>query len=125
MALKLLLFCAVLCWGADITVDDKKRINNMIRKDGYIIGLAPDSLEVFVEKRTRAKLNMILYEEHPDGLFSSSVLISWRLVMTVFTERFRSSFIPAAVCNVYMKETLLLCSLLLFIVLPAVYDSSE
>lgn len=77
----------------------------MIRKDGYIIGLAPDSLEVFVEKRTRAKLKMILYEEHPDGIFSSSVLISWRLVMTVFTERFRSSFIPAAVCNVYERNT--------------------
>uniref|UniRef100_A0A8C2D9I9 Pumilio homolog 1 n=1 Tax=Cyprinus carpio TaxID=7962 RepID=A0A8C2D9I9_CYPCA len=31
-------------------------------------------LQILLEKRTRAKLNMILYEEHPGGLFSSSVL---------------------------------------------------
>uniref|UniRef100_A0A8C2H7R2 Pumilio homolog 1 n=1 Tax=Cyprinus carpio TaxID=7962 RepID=A0A8C2H7R2_CYPCA len=30
-------------------------------------------LQILLEKRTRAKLNMILYEEHPGGLFSSSV----------------------------------------------------
>lgn len=35
---------------------DKNRINKMIRNSGSVIGLAPDSLEFTVERRTRAKL---------------------------------------------------------------------
>lgn len=44
----------------------KNMINKLIRKAGSVIGLNPDSLEVIVEKRTRAKLKMILcYKGHP------------------------------------------------------------
>lgn len=57
------IFNAVLCWGGSITVDDKNRINKMIRKAGLVISLTPDSLEVTGEKRTRAKLKSVLYFE--------------------------------------------------------------
>jgi len=43
-----------------ITVDEKNRINKLIRKAGSVIVLNPDSLEVIVEKITRAKLKIIL-----------------------------------------------------------------
>lgn len=95
------LFYAVLCWGGSITVEDKNRINKLIKKAGSVIGCTPDSLEVTCGKRIRAKLKTVLTSEsHPlhstfKGLRSS---FSERLVMPkCSTERLRRSFIPAAV----------------------------
>ena len=49
------LFYAVLCWGGSIPIDDKNRINKIIKRAGSVIGFNPDKLEVIVEKRTRNK----------------------------------------------------------------------
>ena len=95
------LFFAVLCWGGSITVMDKNRINKIIKKAGSVIGLPLDSLETTISKRTKTKLNSILcFDGHPlypvfDALRSS---FSNRLIMPpCSTERFRKSFVPAAV----------------------------
>ena len=89
------LFYAVLCWGGgSISVEDKNRINKLIKRAGSVIGLTPDALEVTVEKRMRSKVKMVLlFEGHPlhcvfKGLTSS---FSERLVMPrCSTERLRS-----------------------------------
>lgn len=82
-------------------MDDKNRINKMIRKAGSVMGFTPDSLEVIVEKRTRAKLKMILcYEGHPQNCIFSGLKSSFsgRLeIPQCSTERFRRFFIPTAV----------------------------
>ncbi len=54
------LFYAVLFWGSSITVNDKHRINTLIRKAGSVIGLDLDAFEVIVEKRTKV-LTKVLY----------------------------------------------------------------
>ncbi len=101
------LFYSVLCWGGSITVEDKNRINKMIRKAGSIIVFIPDSLEVIVEKRTRATLKMIFNSEgHPLNYIFSGLKSSFseRLVMPrCSTERFRRYFIPNAVRFFLMK----------------------
>lgn len=94
------LFYAVLCWGGSLSVDDKNRINKLIKRAGSVIGLIPDSLEVIVEKRMRSKLKIMFFEGHPlhsvfNGLRSS---FSERLIMPRFSsERLRRTFVPAAV----------------------------
>ncbi len=95
------LFYAVLCWGGSIPIEDRNRINKLIKRAGSVIGFSPDKLEVIVEKRTRTKLKTVLFfEDHPlhntfKDLKSS---FSERLVMPrCSTERLRRSFIPAAV----------------------------
>ena len=93
-------FFAVLCCGS-ITAMDKNRINKIIKKAGSVIGLPLDSLETTIAKRTKTKLNSILcfdcHSLYPvfDALRSS---FSNRLIMPpCSTERFRKSFVPAAV----------------------------
>ena len=95
------LFYAVLGWGGSISVEDKNRINKLIKRAGSVIGLNPDVLEVTVEKRISSKLKIVLlFEGHPlhnlfKGLRSS---FSERLVMPrCSSERMRRSFVPAAV----------------------------
>ena len=67
------LFHAVLCWGGSITVEDKTRINKLIKKAGSVISMTPDSLEGTLEKRIGAKLQMVMfYEGHPlYGVFNA------------------------------------------------------
>ncbi len=73
----------------------------MIRKAGSVIGLTSDSLEVIVEKRTKATLKRTLSFE---GYLLHSVFnrlrssLSERLVMPrCSTEQLRRSFVPAVV----------------------------
>ena len=95
------LFYAVLCWGGSITAIDKNRINKMIKKAGSVIGLPLDSLETIIAKRTRTKLNTILsFDGHPlYNIFYSlrSSFSSRYLMAPCSTERWRRSFVPAAV----------------------------
>ena len=53
-------------------MEDKNRINKLIKKAGSVIIMASDSLEVTLEKRIRAKLPMVLvYEGNPlCGIFN-------------------------------------------------------
>ena len=40
-----LLFCAVLCWGGGIVMDDKNRINKLLQKTRSVIGLTLEEKE--------------------------------------------------------------------------------
>ena len=95
------LFYAVLCWGGSITVMDKNRINKIIKKAVSVIGLPLDSLETTIAKRTKSKLNSILsFEGHPlyPVFYALRSSFSNRLLLpSISTERFRKSFVPAAV----------------------------
>lgn len=95
------LFYAVLSWGGSISVEDRNRINKLIKKSSSIIGLSLDSMDIILDKRMRAKVQTVLaLKDHPlhsifSGLKSS---FSERLVMPrCSTERLRNSFVPAAV----------------------------
>ncbi|KAF7669621.1 hypothetical protein LDENG_00166780 [Lucifuga dentata] len=60
------LFYAVLCWDSTITLEDRNRINELIKKAGSVIGMSPDSLEVILQKRTKAKLYTVLkHKDYP------------------------------------------------------------
>ena len=99
----LLVSCSMGCsaGGGSITAMDKNRINKLIKKAGSVIGLPLDSLETKLAKRLRTKLCSILsFEAHPFfGIFEAlRSTFSGRLRMPVCsTERFRRSFVPAAV----------------------------
>ncbi len=92
---------AALCWGGSNTADHKNNTNKIIRKAISVIGLTQDSLEVTVEKRTRAKLKTVLYfEGHPshsvfNGLRSS--FSEWWEMPRCSTEQLTRSLVPAAV----------------------------
>ena len=92
------LFYAVVCWGGSLTVEDRNRVNKLIKKAGSIIGMSPDSLEVITEQRTRRKLRTVLsHDDHPlHCTFVRSGRSKRLLLPKCSTERFRRSFVPAA-----------------------------
>lgn len=44
------LFCAVLCWGTGAKEKEAKRLIKLIKKEGPVIGVALDPLDVVVER---------------------------------------------------------------------------
>ena len=80
---------------------EKSRPNKLVRKAASVVGARLDSLEEVAERRMRSKISAILGNaSHPlyevvNGLRSS---FSGRLALPrCSTERFRRSFIPAAI----------------------------
>lgn len=93
---RVLFYAVVCCRGCGISSVDRNSINKLIGKAGSIIGLTPDSLKVIIQQRTGRKLKSVKENEnHPVFLASS---FSERLVMPrCSSERFKKSFVPAAV----------------------------
>ena len=96
------LFYAVVCWGNGLKTEDKNKINKLIRKAGSIIGVMPDPLEKILDKRMGQKIRRIMNcVDHPMQTVFSALKSSFsdRLLMPtpLNTERFRKSFVPAAV----------------------------
>lgn len=50
------LFYAVVCWGTGITAGDAKRLNKLIKKAAFVIGVDFDMLEVVAERKIMSKL---------------------------------------------------------------------
>ena len=96
-----ILFYGVIAWGGSITASDRNRLNKVLKKAGSVIGVPVDSLETVLAKRLNKKLRVIFcVEQHPfaDIFESMRSPFSGRLRMPVCsTERFRKSFVPAAV----------------------------
>ena len=64
--LESVLFYAVACWGGSLTVEDRNRLNKLIRKAGSIIGSCQSSVEEILEKRVMRKMRSVLSrDDHP------------------------------------------------------------
>ena len=95
------LFFAVVCWGGGIKAGEANRLNRLVKRASSVVGLKLDSLEAVAERRMRGKINAILCNpSHPlyDELWQLGSSFSHRLIPPrCKTERFRRSFIPAAI----------------------------
>ncbi|KAK0154709.1 RNA-directed DNA polymerase from mobile element jockey [Merluccius polli] len=95
------IFYAVVCWRAGSTDRDRSRLNKLIRRASSVLDGPLDSIEELGERRMLTKLTSIMDNtSHPlhdtvgslSSSFSSRLLHPW-----CKKERFRRSFIPAAV----------------------------
>lgn len=107
--------CPILCrflLECNLSWEDRNKINKLIRKAGSIIGLTPDLLEMIMEQSMGRKLKIIMQnEDHPMYYVSCELKSSFsnRLVIPrCSSERFRKSFVPAAVKFWTFQWTLLL-----------------
>ena len=95
------LFFAGACWGGGIKAGESNRLNKLVRKASSVVGLELDSLEVVVERRMRDKFKSIMGNpSHPlhAELWQMGSTFSHRLMFPrCKTERFRCSFVPAAI----------------------------
>ena len=92
---------AAICWGSSIRTRDLKRINKLIRKAGSVLGGTLETLEMIVQKRMLHKLmEMMEDSSHPlhNTLIKQQSVFSERLLQVrCKTERYRRSFLPAAI----------------------------
>ncbi len=95
------LFFAVVCWGGGIRAGEASRLNKLVRKASSVVGLELDSLESVAERRMKDKIKAILENpSHPlhDELWQMGSSFSHRIIPPrCKTERFRRSFVPAAI----------------------------
>ncbi|TKS65892.1 RNA-directed DNA polymerase from mobile element jockey [Collichthys lucidus] len=95
------IFYAVVCWRGSSTDRDRSRLNRLIRRASSVLDCPLDSTEEVGERRMLAKLTSIMDNpSHPlhDTVGSLSSSFSSRLIHPwCKKERFRRSFIPAAV----------------------------
>lgn len=93
------LFYAVVCWGGNMTLEDRNKLNKLIKKAGSITGICLSTVEQILEERVMRKVNSVmLKDDHPlYSLFVRSGRSQRLLLPNCSTERFRRSFIPAAI----------------------------
>ncbi|XP_055367950.1 uncharacterized protein LOC129604646 [Betta splendens] len=91
----------VVCWGSSITARDRKRLDRIIRKSSSVLGCTLDTVQEVGERRVLAKLTSIMDQvSHPleDSLSALESSFSSRLIHPrCVKERYRRSFLPAAV----------------------------
>ena len=92
---------AAICWGSSIRTRDLKRINKLIRKAGSVLGVTLEPLELIVQKRMLHKLMKMMEDSsHPlhDTVIKQQSVFSERLLQVrCKTERYKRSFLPAAI----------------------------
>lgn len=95
------IFFGVVCWGNCLIVRDRNRLDKLVRKCVSVMGRGVDSVGALVERRMRSMTQAILNNNrHPlhDTLSAQRSNRSDRLLsLRCRTERFRRSFIPAAI----------------------------
>ena len=95
------IFFGVVCWSSSITAADRKRLDKLIKKASSVLGCPLDSVQVVGERRMIAKLSSLMDNvSHPmqDTITALSSSFSDRLLHPkCVKERFRRSFLPAAV----------------------------
>ena len=92
---------AAICWGSSIRARDLKRLNKLIMKAGSVLGMTLEPLELIVQKRMLHKLLKIKEDSsHPLHITvkNQQSVFSERLrQVRCRTERYRTSFLPAAI----------------------------
>ena len=101
------IFYGVVCWGSSITAADRRRLDKLIKKASSFLGCPLEPVEEVVERRTTAKLSTIMDRDpHPlqHTLTALRSSVSDRMLHPkCVTERYRRSFLPAAV-RLYNKN---------------------
>ena len=60
------LFYAVVCWGGSTRKRDNGRLDRLVRKAGFVVGMELESLTTIAERRTLSRLHSILdNDRHP------------------------------------------------------------
>ena len=97
----------VVCWSSSITERDRKRLDKIIRKSSSVLGCPLDTVQQVGDRRVLDKLmSMLDHDCHPlqDTLSALESSFSERLIHPrCVKERFRRSFLPAAV-RLYNKN---------------------
>ena len=92
---------AVVCWGSCMTARDRNRLYKLVRKCVSVLGRRVVSVGDLVEDRTRKMMKAIIRNRsHPlhDTVVAQQSSRSDRLLSVhCRTERYRRSFIPAAI----------------------------
>ena len=92
---------AVVCWSSGSSERDRKRLNKLVRRAGSVLDCSLDSIEEVGERRMLAKLTSIMDNpSHPLHQTVSDLSSSFRgrlLHPRCKKERYRRSFIPAAI----------------------------
>ncbi|TWW57314.1 putative RNA-directed DNA polymerase from transposon BS [Takifugu flavidus] len=95
------IFYGIVCWSSSITDRDRKRMDRLVRRASSVLGCPLDSVEVVGNGRMMAKLSSMLNNtSHPlqDTLAALGSSFSERLLHPrCVKERYRRSFLPAAV----------------------------
>ena len=56
----------LICWGGNISKQDKGRLDGVIRKAGRVVGVQQHDIDTLIDKRTTDKMNVILSDRtHP------------------------------------------------------------
>ena len=94
-------FFAAVCWGSSIRASDTNRLDKIIKKAGYALGLRLESFETVVERRTLNKLLSITdNKQHPlhHTVARQRSTFSHRLLqLRCRRDRYRKSFPPHAI----------------------------
>ena len=93
---------SVICWGSSVSTADRKSLNRLVKKKASsALGCPLDPVEVVGERRMMAKLSSLMENmSHPmqDTLTALGSSFSDRLLHPrCVKERYRRSFLPAAV----------------------------
>jgi hypothetical protein len=92
---------AVACWSSSITERDIKKLDKVIKKSSSVLGCPLDSVREVGDRRVLAKLTaMLTHESHPLHYTLSALESSFSDRLRhprCVTERYRRSFLPAAV----------------------------
>ncbi|TWW64750.1 hypothetical protein D4764_22G0003970 [Takifugu flavidus] len=96
------IFYGIVCWSSSITDRDRKRMDRLVRRASSVLGCPLDSVEVVGNGRMMAKLSSMLNNASPpplqDTLTALGSSFSERLLHPrCVKERYRRSFLPAAV----------------------------
>ena len=94
------IFYGVVCWSSSISAADRKRLDKLIKRASSTLGCPSDSVQVVGESRMMDKLSSLLMQEsHPlqDTISALGSSFSKRLIHKCVKERYRRSFLPAAV----------------------------
>ncbi|KAL1276344.1 hypothetical protein QQF64_035967 [Cirrhinus molitorella] len=91
----------VVCWSSSITERERKKLDKVIKRSSFVLGCRLDSVREVGARRVLKKLTSMLdHDSHPlrDILLVLESSFSRRLLHPqCVKERFRRSFLPAAV----------------------------
>ena len=102
-------YCIV-CWGGSASEQDKKKINGIIKKSGYVIGDHQlPRLNSFYQSCLHRKFNSVLNDpSHPlyDDLSGSIIGRSGRMrCPAALTNRYKHTFVPMAISYINSIST--------------------
>ncbi|CAI5669586.1 unnamed protein product [Oreochromis niloticus] len=95
------IFYSVVCWSSGLSAAERKRLDKLIRKASSVLGCTLDPVQVVGDRRTLAKITSLMDRvSHPMHVNVAELQSSFSdrlLHPRCMKERFRRSFLPAAV----------------------------